>query len=263
MSFRPWPYRRLRIALALALGAGAVATSAASGKQASPVPANHPPLVPGAGDTAVARGRSLFVDGCSSCHGLNAQGIPHRGPSLHGVGALAADFELSTGRMPLDAPGDQPLRHKPVYNPPQIGDLTAYIASFGGPPIPYSDPAAGNISDGMRVFADNCAGCHQIIAQGGMTTGARVPALQHATNTQIAEAVRLGPYLMPVFSAKQVDQHDLDSLARYIAYTRAPYDKGGWGIGHIGPIPEGMVTWLLAGVTLLLVIRLIGERTTR
>ena len=39
-------------------------------------------------------------------------------------------------------------------------------------------------------------------------------------------------------------------------------DDGGWGIGHLGPIPEGMVTWLLGLAALVLAIRLIGERTT-
>jgi ubiquinol-cytochrome c reductase cytochrome c subunit len=46
-----------------------------------------------------------------------------------------------------------------------------------------------------------------------------------------------------------------------VLYTRAPDDAGGWGIGHIGPVPEGMVAWLMAGAALVLVCRLIGERT--
>jgi ubiquinol-cytochrome c reductase cytochrome c subunit len=76
----------------------------------------------------------------------------------------------------------------------------------------------------------------------------------------VAEALAVGPYVMPTFP--QLSQSDVDSLARYVTYTRNPEDIGGWSIGHIGPIPEGMVAWLLAGVALLLVIRLIGERTT-
>jgi hypothetical protein len=32
------------------------------------------------------------------------------------------------------------------------------------------------------------------------------------------------------------------------------------GIGHIGPIPEGMIAWFLAIAGLLLVARLIQER---
>jgi ubiquinol-cytochrome c reductase cytochrome c subunit len=45
-----------------------------------------------------------------------------------------------------------------------------------------------------------------------------------------------------------------------VQYADNPHDPGGWGIGHIGPVPEGMVSWLLAGAALVLTIRLIGER---
>ena len=52
----------------------------------------------------------------------------------------------------------------------------------------------------------------------------------------------------------------MNSLARYIRSTQHPDDLGGWGIGRIGPIPEGMVAWLLAAAALLLIARLLGER---
>jgi ubiquinol-cytochrome c reductase cytochrome c subunit len=65
---------------------------------------------------------------------------------------------------------------------------------------------------------------------------------------------------MPRFGERQIDDAKLDSIVRYVRSTRNPDDRGGWGIGHIGPIPEGMVAWLLAGVALLLVARVIGER---
>lgn len=210
----------------------------------------------------IARGRDLFEEGCSSCHGFHANGIPGRAPSLHGVGAQAAHFYLSTGRMPLDNPGQQPQRHKPAYPPAQQDEIIAYIASLGGPPIPKVNVADGDLSEGNRLFTDHCSGCHQVMAQGGMVTGARVPPLQSATPTQIAEAVRIGPYLMPTFGTRSINQHQLNSIAKYVLYTHHPNDAGGWSIGHIGPIPEGMVTWLLAIVVLILAIRLIGERTT-
>jgi ubiquinol-cytochrome c reductase cytochrome c subunit len=210
---------------------------------------------------SVSEGRSLFLASCSSCHGFDARGVKGRGPNLHGVGARAADFYLSTGRMPLDDPRDQPIRREPAFNRQKIDALVAYVGSLGGPPVPRADPARGSISEGFDVFADRCAGCHQIVGQGGMVTGARVPALQHATATEIAEAVRIGPYLMPKFSEARLNQQQLDSLVRYIQYTHAPDDKGGWAIGHIGPIPEGMVAWFLGLLALILAIRAIGERT--
>jgi ubiquinol-cytochrome c reductase cytochrome c subunit len=222
-------------------------------------------VAPGASSgqsSQAARGRTLYVESCASCHGMDARGIKGLGPSLHGVGARAADFYLSTGRMPIDAPKDQPLRKEPAFPRSDIDALVAYIGSLGGPPIPSVEPSRGSLADGFQQFTESCAGCHQIVGQGGMVTGARVPALQHATPTEIAEAVRIGPYLMPKFSEARIDQHKLDSLARYIQYTHAPHDKGGWGIGHLGPIPEGIVAWLLGLAALVLAARVIGERTT-
>jgi quinol---cytochrome-c reductase cytochrome c subunit len=209
----------------------------------------------------VSRGRTLFVEGCSACHGLDARGVKGQGPSLVGAGAAAADFYLSTGRMPLDDPGRQPLRGDPAYDRADIDALVAYIASLGpGPAIPEVDPARGDLAEGQRAFTANCAGCHQIVGRGGVLTGGFSPSLQDATASQIGEAVRVGPYLMPPFDEHRIDAHTLDSIARYLQYARHPDDRGGWGIFEIGPVPEGMVAWLLGTLVLLIAVRLLGER---
>jgi ubiquinol-cytochrome c reductase cytochrome c subunit len=205
-------------------------------------------------------GRDLFVQSCSSCHGLDAKGVHNAGPSLVGAGAAAADFYLSTGRMPLDTTGDEPVRSRPSFKRSQIDDLVAYIGSLGRPKLPSSDPRKGNLSEGFHAFTEHCAGCHQIVARGGVVTGGFSPPLLTATPRQIAEAVRIGPYLMPAFDARQIDQHTLDSIARYVEWTRHPDDRGGWGLFQIGPVPEGMVTWFVGAVALLLVARAIGKR---
>jgi len=226
------------------------------------------PLGPSASSAAgqapalLERGRSLFVTSCAACHGINAQGIHGRGPSLHGVGASAADFYLQTGRMPLPSPRVQPQRTKPAFPQPQIRALVAYVASFGGASIPVVRPAQGSLPEGQNLFALNCAGCHTIQGQGGIVTGAIVPSLDRSTPTQVAEAIRVGPYVMPRFGEGELSNAQIDSIARYVRSTQHPEDRGGWGIGRIGPIPEGMVAWLLAAASLLLIARLIGERTS-
>lgn len=209
----------------------------------------------------LARGRALFVQACSTCHGFDAAGVPQMGPSLRGAGAQAADFYLSTGRMPLNNPRDPPVRNPPMFNRAQIHDLVAYARSLGGPPVPAVDPGQGNVAHGLQEFALNCAGCHQIEAAGGIVTGGIAPPLNQATAVQIVEAIRTGPFLMPRFTAEQLSSYDVNSIARYVLQTREPADRGGWGIGHIGPIPEGMVAWLIALVALIVVARLIGERS--
>jgi ubiquinol-cytochrome c reductase cytochrome c subunit len=207
-------------------------------------------------------GQQLFREGCASCHGFDARGVPGVGPDLHGAGAASADFYLSTGRMPLDvATGEQPLRGQPAYPTLEIRALVRYVGSLGGPKIPQVHPERGDVSAGQHAFATYCAGCHQILGEGGVVTGAVPPPLKDTTPTQLAEAVRVGPYVMPAFDQHEIDRKTLDSIALYVEQVvQKPPDRGGWGIGHIGPIPEGMVAWLLAGGALLLVARIIGER---
>jgi ubiquinol-cytochrome c reductase cytochrome c subunit len=215
---------------------------------------------PAASGADVGHGRSLFVQGCASCHGLDARGIEDRGPSLRSVGAAAADFYLSTGRMPLAEPSAQPLRSDPAYPRADVDALVAYIGSLGGPPIPRPHPDRARLNRGFRLYTENCAGCHQIVGQGGVVTGAVPPQLTAATATQIVEASRVGPHVMPKFPPSQLSDADVDAIVRYVLTTKDLDDRGGWGIGHLGPIPEGMVAWLLAGAALVLVSRVIGKR---
>jgi ubiquinol-cytochrome c reductase cytochrome c subunit len=272
--------RLLRATVALVLGALAIIGLAASpssgqsGDQAGTAVAGaqrtKSPFGPAPGDPTKsfpsspalkAQGAQLYQEDCASCHGVALRGIPGVAPSLVGVGAGPVHFYLSTGRMPLASPREQPQRNAPLYNARQIDALVDYVASFGGPPAPTADPSKGNLAVGLHAFTLSCAGCHQIVARGGLTLGAVAPSLQGSTPQQIAEAVRMGPYVMPRFSPTQINQHQLDSLTRYILWTREPDNAGGWGIYNIGPIPEGIVAWFLALAALVIVARLIGERT--
>ena len=256
--------RRLRLPAAIVCCGLALANLAAPGP--APVAAQTQAgalLRPGDDRAALAaKGERVFQDTCSSCHGGDARGIEGRGPSLRGVGELAADFYLRTNRMPLDDPEDQPSRHpsSPLTRE-EKRQVTAYVGTFGGPAIPDPDPGAARVADGRRLFTDSCAGCHQVVARGGQVPRARIPDLEDATALDVAEAVDIGPFLMPRF--RTLDDDEVDAIARYVAATHDPEDRGGWGIGHIGPIPEGMVTWLLAAFALVLTIRIIGERTPR
>jgi ubiquinol-cytochrome c reductase cytochrome c subunit len=233
---------------------------------------------PGARGARVTQGEHLYGQYCLACHGTKGSGVvePSRigaaplreqtsqqavAPSLRGVGALAADFYLTTGYMPLQRVGSQPRRTRVVLGDGQIRALTAYVASLGqGPPIPTPNPEAGNVSQGQHLFAEHCAGCHQIVAAGGLVTGAVPPALARATRTQMAEAVRIGPYVMPRFTKKALSDRKLDSIIRYVEYAKNPDDRGGWALGHLGPVPEGLVTWFVAVVALVGVCLVIGKR---
>jgi ubiquinol-cytochrome c reductase cytochrome c subunit len=231
-------------------------------------------VVPAAASAAdgSSRGRDLFFSGCAECHGADLTGVladPSRrgaggkvpaGPPLLGVGELAADFYLRTGYMPLDDPEEQPSRSKPSYSERDLRALVDFVASFGGPRTPDVDPARGRTSTGLKLFVENCAGCHQVVGAGGYLTGAQAVPLDQATARQIAQAVRIGPYVMPRFPERQISDRELDSLVKYVLYAQDPRDPGGWSLEHLGPVSEGIVAWLVAGTALLLVARVIGER---
>jgi ubiquinol-cytochrome c reductase cytochrome c subunit len=230
-------------------------------------------------DPLAAYGYHLYGQYCLACHGPNAAGRyeepssatgagPGRaqgqqggiGPSLHGVGALAADFYLRTGYMPLRRIGLQPRHRRVFLSDRQIEALVAYIATFGGPPIPAPRPGLGSLSQGQALFTEHCAGCHQVVAQGGYVTGAVPPALVLATPRQVAQAVRIGPYVMPKFSKRALSDRQLDSIIRYVEYAKSPSRPGGWGLGYVGPVSEGLVTWFLAIPALIALCLLLGRR---
>jgi ubiquinol-cytochrome c reductase cytochrome c subunit len=244
---------------------------------AAPAPAQPPDGIVRPGDerglSRLQLGAQLFAGNCASCHGADgrgvvghasqgAGGIRGMGPPLRGVGARAADFYVRTGYMPLADPREQPKRGRVLFTSSEQRALVAFVASLdGGPPIPQPDAAAGDVSVGQRLFTEHCAGCHQVVGQGGVVTGARVPPLSEATPVQIAEAVRTGPYVMPAFSQRDISDAELNSIVRYVqTVVKRPPDPGGWGIGHVGPIPEGLVTWLLAAVALVALCVLLGRR---
>ena len=206
-----------------------------------------------------AAGRQLFLVHCSSCHGFNADGTGD-GPSLLNAGAASADFFLRTGRMPLSDPRQQPTRHAPAFPPGQIADLVAYVGSLGsGPPIPTVLP--GDLSGGQDVFTNNCAQCHNIAGSGGaLGYGDIIPDLRHASALDVVEAARVGPAPMPVFGPQTLSDQQVSDVAAYVQYLHHPEDRGGLGLGHLGPIPEGFVGWVVGMGALLLITRLIGTR---
>ena len=267
------PCRIATIAAATALSGAGLALGATGLAAAQPQsgivrPTTEPPT------PSVELGSELYAGNCASCHGiagsgittprLGAGGILGAGPPLRGVGALSADFYLRLGYMPLSSIHSQPLPERVLFSDKEVRSLVGYVASLApGPGIPRANPAGASIVQGLHLFTLHCAGCHQEVGRGGFVTGALVPDLQTVTATQIAEAVRVGPYLMPHFSTSQISEAQLNAIIKYVLSTRHPDNRGGWGIGNIGPIPEGLVAWWIGGPLLIGACLVLGRRLRR
>jgi ubiquinol-cytochrome c reductase cytochrome c subunit len=205
---------------------------------------------------AIAEGKEIFLRGCSSCHGLNAEG-GSIAPSLIGVGAASVDFQVATGRMPMADMSTQAMRKTPVYNDEEVAALAAYVASLApGPEIPTEDmlnyERDGEIAEGGELFRNNCAMCHNFAGQGGaLTQGKYAPTLMGVEPVHIYEAMITGPQSMPVFSDKTLTPKEKLSIIKWIKAAEKEPQLGGVALGRVGPVTEGLLVWTL-GLGLLI-----------
>jgi ubiquinol-cytochrome c reductase cytochrome c subunit len=245
----------LVVLLGLALVGGLYAYLAPSSQAEAPSASNA---------KQIEYGAQLFRTNCSSCHGLQAQGS-NEAPSLIGAGAAAVDFQVSTGRMPLSRPGAQAERGVPKFNRDQVEALASYVGSLApGPQIPsksdlnYSD---ASLAEGGELFRTNCASCHSFAAKGGaLSEGKVAPNITPANPREMYEAMLTGPENMPVFGDTQLPPDKKQAIIKFLQTTKAQADPGGTGIGRIGPVPEGLVAFVVGVGVLVLGMLWIGAR---
>ena len=209
---------------------------------------------PTTSSVAVKEGEKLYNEGCISCHGRNAQGVQDRAPSLIGVGSASVYFQVHSGRMPVARQEAQALRKPPAYNEEQAEQIAAYIQSLGGGPQIPSGNLRGDPSEGGQLFRVNCASCHSFSANGGaLSSGKFAPSMQPSTDKEVYAAMLTGPQNMPVFGDNQLTPDQKRAIIAYVQTQKEDLDPGGFGIGRTGPVPEGLVVFIVGMVALLFV----------
>lgn len=219
----------------------------------------------------IARGAEIYGARCATCHGDLGRGVSPEtnpsnfGPPLQGLGPAAFDFMIRTGRMPLDDPRD-PVRHGPqILTDQQRRAVVAWSRTLpgGGPEIPdIGDWQDASLSRGLELFTTNCAACHGPTAAGIAVGQEDVSSnLAQATPLEIAEAVRVGPGVMPLFSEDALDHEDLEAVTRWVVHLRERAAPGGLSVGRSGPVSEGAVAWVVGMGLLGVVMYLLGERS--
>ena len=221
----------------------------------------------GADETASAAadieaGRLLYNTSCIACHGANLEGVLDRGPTLVGVGSAATYFQVSTGRMPAMSQQAQIPAKDPKFTEEQARQLAAFIqANGGGPEIPEGNLRDGDIAEGGELFRLNCASCHNFAGKGApLSGGAYAPAI-NATDRQIYAVMLTGAQNMPTFGDNQLTPEQKRSVVAYIQSLEASADPGGAAIGRAGPVPEGLVIFIIGIGGLMGVILWIGAKS--
>jgi len=149
-----------------------------------------------------------------------------------------------------------PATRRTYYEPEEIAQLAAYVASLGpGPAIPSAeatDPTKGDPARGADLFRTNCAMCHNFAANGGaLTRGKYAPSLDESTPTQIYEAMVTGPQSMPVFSDTNIDPKSKQDIIAWVRTIKTQPSPGGLGLGGIGPVSEGLAAWVIGLAALI------------
>lgn len=203
----------------------------------------------------VEAGEALFLANCATCHGRNAEGMTEAdgttiGPSLIGVGAAAVDFQVGTGRMPMQASGPQAPRKPAQMNEEQTRQLAAYVASLGpGPSVPTDemvDPELGDPVNGGNIFRINCAMCHNAAGAGGaLTEGKYAPPVVGVEPRHVYTAMETGPQNMPVFNDANLSPEAKRDVIAYLETLDETGSPGGISLGSLGPVTEGLYAWTI------------------
>jgi len=110
---------------------------------------------------AIRSGMALYRVRCADCHGLDAKG--YRGPDLTAL--LAGDYTderlfqtIRKGVPGTDMPSSQSADDELLL-------VIAYLRNVST--VSSTEGASGNIENGSRIFASQCASCHRVAGRGG------------------------------------------------------------------------------------------------
>jgi len=150
-----------KVWLALACLATCLAAGVAVAAQEPPAPnpaKNNPHL---GNRESIRSGMAMYRVRCADCHGLDAKG--YRGPDLTAL--LAGDYPderlfntIRKGVPGTDMPGSQSADDELLI-------IIAYLRNVSA--VPATEAVTGNVENGARLFASQCASCHRVAGRGG------------------------------------------------------------------------------------------------
>ncbi len=161
---------------------------------------------------AMAIGRNLFANNCTTCHGADGRGAPGfpnltDGDWIWGGDATTIRQTITGGRIGVMPPWGDALGAQGVEN------VLAYVFKLSGRSI-----AVGDLRDGQQKFTTLCASCHgpdgkgdktlggpnltdQIWLNGGSLAAVRTTIAQGRQGAMPAQAARLGAARIDLLTA--------------------------------------------------------------
>ncbi len=199
-----------------------------------------------------------------SATATNGEGVPTRDGGQYGPAldrrrrAPPSTSRSAPAGCRWPSPASRPCRKPPVFDEDEIRQLAAYVDSLGtGPAVP--DESAYTLPDdlteeerdeaitrGGQIFLTNCTACHNFDGSGGaMPRGGQAPTLRGVDSRYIYEALLTGPQQMPSFSDGNLTPEAKRDVIAYLKATEETPGYGGFGLGSLGPVSEGLFAWLV------------------
>ena len=167
----------------------------------------------GAGDAAA--GKEAFQEHCSICHGAGAQGFI--GPYIAGVNWGTSGLQTIV-RVGIGGYGSMPAFNADAVTDKDIANIVAYLATLPPNEVPvaqHGTAIVGDLVNGQKIYAANCASCHGAAGQGGVG-----PELHgEKTRKDIAGTIvwikdPIPP--MPTLYPKPLAEKDVDDVAAFV-----------------------------------------------
>ena len=203
----------------------------------------------GCGTTSAdtARGRTLFVKNCGTCHTMAQAGTSGvQGPNLDSAFAAAREVGEDSGTVEgvvkAQVENPRPSNGNPAVSMPaeivtgqDLTDVAAYVGKWAG--VPGAAPPEVEGGPGAQVFANNgCGGCHTLegVEGAGGNLGPNLSEVlpgQPASkieesivepNKEIAKGYTAG--VMPETFGQSLSKQEIEQLAEFLLEKTA---KGG------------------------------------
>lgn len=213
---------------------------------AAPSPGDQTKPIRG-GDAAA--GASVYTTYCTACHGPHGEGVI--GPTL----AAAAFPGLVAPKVRVGGHGMPAFAGR--ISEADIINVSVYVAQR------LAAPAArlASVAQGGVIYRLYCSGCHNAAGRGGaLIGGLNAPSLQGMPAGNVLAGVVRGPANMPVFTGT-LDVTQQASVARYAqtALVQPPH-PGGWPLDFIGPVAEGVASFVALAVIIFIAVWLAWRR---
>jgi ubiquinol-cytochrome c reductase cytochrome c subunit len=104
--------------------------------------------------------------------------------------------------------------------------------------------------------------CHNVAGAGGaLTEGKFAPAVTGVEARHIYNAMITGPQNMPVFNDANLTPEDKQDIITYIKYVEENRSVGGFELGSIGPVAEGLFIWVIGFGVIIAITVWLGARS--